>query len=359
MATIKNVKLGGTDWIDGEDVTHTDINDTFNATVENMHWLTTIYSGNKTVATNVMACTSAIWQTNQRRTANSGDTWSASALIAGGTWITCDADSTSAAGLATNGASGKYTSDSWGTINTTSTPPPNPTAINDISFPTTGVAVAVGLAAANVNIWRSTDGGDNWAQASSGPSGAGADDELFSVDMFDATYGVAVAEDGSIWYTDDGGDNWTDSAKNFGTTNGGTFVLCLSAAAGTAKACIVLEGAGSKGEGTTLPGNVWKNADLTGNGTQVKQSTNDSVSYAISNLAQTTNGNIYYIVNNPLHDMMLWRSTDSGDTWQVRGIGFPGGSQVAYATSLVEYDTNKLLHSVGYGVVYVIDDGLV
>lgn len=336
----KSTKLGGTDYATSDDPLAADMNDTNDAIAEKIVWSERNYIGDGN-DNKVMACTASIWQTEDRRTDDAGVTWAASNLVDDVVFAVCAADKTNAFSLSAAGA-GKYTSDSWATINNTTTDVPNSTAIYDASFITVAVGVCCGdPTAGNKGIWLTTNGGDDWVVATTVTN----DLVFYSIDMFDATYGIALAADGSIWYTDDGGVEWIDSTFNYGATDEEAYIKVLTAAAGTAKSYFVTTAKNLKAQ-TNGSYRIYTGADLTASGSLIYVGIGTG---AVSNIVKTTNGNLYFAQHIlETNAVTLWKSDDSGTTWQTQIIGATAGG-ATYATSLQEYDTNKLLIVLGNG----------
>jgi|TARA_R100001530_G_scaffold2717_1_gene4375 hypothetical protein len=221
--------------------------------------------------------------------------------------------------------------------------PDNVSAIKDISYATGGaVVVAVGANdGANSGIWYSSDGGDNWTQSLT-VTGA-----MTCVDMFSATTGFAVSNNGSVWITVNGGEDWTDTTADVGGA-GAQSIISLSATTYV----------------TCREGNVWTG---TGEGAGPSGSTTQRTSLVyggsvyISRIIKATNGNLYFTAvadSGPaaFFGINLHKSTDSGITWSVKSIMSKTGSSFDHGSSfaffgLTEYDTNKLLAVAGQTIL--------
>ena len=221
--------------------------------------------------------------------------------VAGVLGVNCKADRTAAVALESVTADGAFTSNSGATWSDTTTNPPNVTAIYDLSCPTTTLAVAFGdNSGAGENIWRSTNGGDDWAEVTD--DGAGA--AFGCGDMFDGTTGFAIPSAGTdIFITSDSAVNWADSNRDMPVavdTRGVLFAL---------SATVYIVGVLSDGlyKGTT-----------SANPTRVAFV---PLGYRPSKIVKTTNGNLYclwaYAEIDPTSTapLILMKSIDSGDTW--------------------------------------------
>lgn len=282
------------------------------------------------------------------RTTDTGSTWSAAttdnANMTGVSRV-CAADKTKAICCDHNSGSVYYSTDSgdnW-TLATTTLPS---THVADLSFPTTGVAIAViDISATATSTYRSTDGGDNWTVATTG-----SDQPMATVSMLDGTTGFSVESGGGeIWKTTDGGVNWTDTTHTVaGSNDNGSSMVTLSSTS-----CIILRDSGVyKYEGSA---NATKKLDL---------KTDDAWR---SNIIESTNGYQYFIeyhidAANYGVTTTLYRSKDDGDTWQLRIIG--NNSYTALTelsdedtkSQLTEYDTDKMIAVIGGTNIILIDE---
>jgi len=222
--------------------------------------------------------------------------------------VNCKADRTYACCLEHTG-DGAYTTDSGANWSDSTANPADVTAIFDLSFPTTTLAVAFGQnSAAGENIWRSTDGGNNWSNATD--DGAGA--AIGCGDMFDGSDGFAVVKDGvDIYSTSDGGDNWSDTTRNApATVDTNSSMLALSSTE-----YIIAQASQGIYKGTTSADPTMKSFVSSG--------------YYPSKIVKTTNGDVYVawmyigVDTTVLKPITLSRSTDSGDTW-TQTMLYPG-----------------------------------
>jgi len=106
------------------------------------------------------------------------------------------------------------TADSGVTWAAASASPPNANNIYVISLFNASVGLAAGVdSTPGEGIWYTSDGGDNWTQAVSGPTTT-----VNSIIMTSATVGFAVDSSNNIWKTVDAGANWTDTTDNLANT---------------------------------------------------------------------------------------------------------------------------------------------
>src|SRR3990167_7801469 len=220
---VRNALLGGSDW-GSEALTSTDLNDTFDASVASPSNLTLISmtrAGAYTmygIAAHSATLFSLATSNGTYLFNSSAQTWTQkSATITADALIeNCDANRAYAIAIETGATPDSvYTSDSGTTWSESAGETgATVTAVKDISFPTTTVAVIACVVSSGVSIWRSINGGNNCAVASSGPTAT-----CDCVHMFDGSKGVAIDDSNNIWYTEDGGANWTDSTYNSSNIN--------------------------------------------------------------------------------------------------------------------------------------------
>ena len=225
------------------------------------------------------------------------------------------------------------------------------TVVKDISYPTANLIVVVGDASSGVGTWFSTDQGVSFTQSTTGQTGG-----IYAVDMYDGTNGMLVSNGGRVYYTTDGAVNWTDSGFN-ASSGDGWAMLSLSAT----------EYIASKGEikdsAEDFKG-IYK-GDTTSAGVLVMNCSIDEGMQ--TNFCRTTNGNIYLGVVGGSRDATgrssqtcwLFRSTDEGDHWSMKNIGFSynwNDGLPEYPSTLIEYDTNKMLMKFKGGMIVKIDE---
>lgn len=216
--------------------------------------------------------------------------------------VHCRADKDKAIALEMdNSADASFTSDSGATWGDSGTNPPNQSAIYDAVYATTGVALACGSASSGTHIWRSTDGGDTWAQVSDD----GTASTVVAIDMFSATVGFAVDSSGNILTTSDGGDNWTDTGRTSSLTGQETTIMALSATEYLIAGSSIQIYKGTTSSDPTLK-------FIMGGGYSV-----------MTHFIKTANGNIYIagmVAGTTKSQGYLMRSTDSGATWGAKEI---------------------------------------
>ncbi len=227
----------------------------------------------------------------------------------------------------------------------------NATRVLDLSFPTATVAVAaLDLGTATRGIYFSADAGDTWTICTTGPAA-----DVLAIYMVDGSDGIAIDSAGNIWTTGDSGDNWTDSGQNVTSIAIPSTIIALTSTTGVK---LSLNDAATVETFTTGAGGT----------TRLRLRTAAGGNSYISNLAKITNGNLYfifYLFNNAdstSNSMTLYRSTDSGVTWQQRALGSTPLSALTILNTnitksqVVEYDTNKLLILVGNNELMTIDE---
>jgi hypothetical protein len=230
---IKNTKLGGTDLIDDELGVAADWNDTFEAAFTKAERFEAVYLNS--IATGyprgVVRHSDTVWSIVDA----DGDIW----LYNDGTltekntdmdtdpcFITlCKADSTHAFAMETGGsAETAFTDDSGSTW--TSKTATGLSSTYDVSFPTTGLIVISGTDGSNKPIQYSTDDGATWNDCTTNITAS-----IVAVEMFDGSTGYGVDTSGNIWKTTDGGDNWTDTGDNFSISIGDSTVRLITLSA--------------------------------------------------------------------------------------------------------------------------------
>lgn len=217
--------------------------------------------------------------------------------------VHCKDDKTRAVALVmSTNEDGAYTTNSGVTWGDSSTNPPNQDTIVDISYPTSSLALAGGTAASGVHMWRTTDGGDNWAQVAAVAGGGGG---IQCVDMLDGTSGFALDDSTNILITGDGGDNWTDTGQ---TAVSSSVIYAINATTYLLAAGNVIY----KGTSSSAP---------------VRVLTLHSSYTTPTHFIKTNSGNIYiaFITTTAVtRSIILAKSTDSGVTWtsEIIGTGF-------------------------------------
>jgi hypothetical protein len=301
---IKNTHLGGTDW-GNEGIATVDLNDTFNETKKDFISVYPFVAnagfivGHSGTIASYSVVSTRIDQTTDYTatpitwTSRNTNVTNTTAVLG----INCKADRTYAIALEYTGDGG-YTINSGTTWVDTTADPANVTSIQEISFPTTTLAVAFGVASSGTHIWLSTDNAVNWAQvtATTGSYCCG--------DMFDGTTGFAIRQGSNqIDITSNSAANWADSGRNApGTSDANWTIFAVSATE-----YLIGSNLGGIYKGTT-------GVDAT-----IRATT--PVGYRPSRFIKTANGNIYALWKNAHTDqsrmaaMILFKSTDDGDTW--------------------------------------------
>ncbi len=149
-----------------------------------------------------------VWQSDGQRTTNAGSSWASPGFD--NNWIaTTDLNST-VSGLSSNPANAntKYTIDAGATWTSSSTQPSagNMTVVRDLTQWNDAVIV-VGDAGGNESIYVSADGGNTFAEATTGPTGT-----VDGVALASATVGYLIQNGtNQIWKTTNAGVDWTDT----------------------------------------------------------------------------------------------------------------------------------------------------
>ena len=167
-----------------------------------------------------------IWETSAALSTDGGGSWTTGkgygqissedvAITSGATMISTQK----------SGGSTAFSTDSGTTVQASSTQPANITQGVCVSLANTTVGVMGGKAGAGVVIWLTSNSGDDWTQATTGPSGVGAF-AVVSIAMASATVGYAIDTNGNIWKTTDAGVNWTDTTDN--TIGTSTHMIAVS-----------------------------------------------------------------------------------------------------------------------------------
>jgi|TARA_Y100000034_G_scaffold95237_1_gene115574 hypothetical protein len=268
-----------------------------------------------------------------------------------GATVRCEGTRANAISFDHDALDGYITSDSGDNWAQISTPPAATTKIHDVSFPTTGVAVcACDLGAAARGIFRSTDQGDTWTICTTGPAA-----DVWTIDMYDATYGFAADSAGNVWYTTDGGDNWTDTT--FGVTH--RTDNHIKAISSTEYVFVTGNNGGpstalSVGYGTNLVA-ISEKLNL-GTGT-----------IYTTNFVLTDTGYIYFatFTNNEDSSVRnystatLYRSIDSGQNWQVGRsvtVSLDTDLQLFFARSLLAEHSGVILLGGGNATMLKFDE---
>ena len=297
--------LQGTNFIGGDVPSHTDWNDTFNAT-DKVARTETFYGGD---SIKIACFTDSIWQTASKRTTDAGSTWGGAGFQSGYRIATVD-DYSSAAGsfavaLDYNAINAEYTNDFGANWNGAATDPPNATELHDVSFPVIGSAVCVGTAGAGQGAWYTINGGNDWTQTAVGPGG-----EAVCVDMKDAYSGLAIQNDGSVWYTTDFGKNWTDSTFNYGATTDGGYLKMI----GTGWNYCAIDGRKTNGN-TDVMGGIYM-GNITANG--VKKS---GIRSAGTDAGGTLNNGTSTLIKFSDGTLAFWKQDISNDGAGVTLLG--------------------------------------
>lgn len=298
-------------------------------------WYKLKYDGD--IGAGLIKFSSTIWQTSTGRTTDGGSNWSA------GGYNTISAEdiatSSGATGIAfdNSDASSSYVTDSGATWQASSVSPANATNINACDLASTTVGVCCGLPSSLRGIWCTSDSGDNWTQATTGPTV-----EVVAIAMASTTIGYAVDVNENIWKTTDAGVNWTDTTDNMDAQN----IICESTD-------IVY------GVQIDEP-NFFKYVNSTNTITQYSNfDIGNSLSYSsASNIVKATNGNYYFAYFSGLDDAATsGRITNlslfkfDGTNFYMKPMGFNSsqlsdGSWLASSTAMynILIEVSNVLH---------------
>jgi hypothetical protein len=147
--------------------------------------------------------------------------------------------------------------------------------------------------------------------------------------------GYAVTDAGDIFKTTDGGDNWTDTTDNVtGTVKQNATILCISATkfiyAGNSNGIIQVYD-----NSTNTVTSVFQEERMVG----------------CNGIVETTDGDIYVSLaqdgTTPVGQIIICRSDDSGATWSARNVSVTvdTADSAYYGYNLEELDDNELIIS--------------
>ncbi len=302
-----------------------------------------LVSGNSAQTVNSIAAVSdVIWiasinhGTDLYRTADGGATWAIITHELGEASlgiIACATDPTKM--LVWGDTQISFSNDSGASFAVSTTDPPNCTALFDMTYPTTTLAIASGNSSSDNSAWICTDPitASTWAHVNSSST-----TNAIAVHMPDATHGLMIIADTKCLRTVDG-DDWTDTTKVSKDVTVGGKIFCKTNTTGIQVA----------NHATELNMEIYANANF--EYTLYLQ----MAGYIGSNIIKTTNGNYYCVIfpNATITDtgiVILLKSLDAGLTWSNKVIGAVDnnlGASDNYGQQLTEYDTNKLLFGAG------------
>ena len=270
--TVYTTRLGGSDWVDGDILYAADQNDTISAAVTNT-W-TKYRPFDNYLGKGLVKFSSTIWQTAAKRSTDAGANWSWGGYNAVGTEDI--AFNSGLQGIAFDRSDGSASfSVDGGSWTISSTQPGNVSTINAGHLFSTTIGACGGTAASGNYIWYTSNGGDDWTQATTGPT-----TEVTAIVMASATVGYAVDLGKSIWKTTDAGANWTDTTANLGTDT---------------RAIIAIDADTILASGNRLP-IVMKYVNSTNTVTALGNSGISSSTNAFTNWIKSTNGNYYTLM---------------------------------------------------------------
>lgn len=295
MATIYNEKLGGVDFAGGEIPAAADWNATFDATFKTNFG---IRSCATVPGADMVVFDDTKWQTTTHDSTDEGATWAANGGKAIEDHKAVARDNSSYAfSISHVGANAVFTTDKGANWNACAVPPANLNFVWGIDYPTSGMCVITGNATnGNPGIWFSTNGGNNWTQATTGPNDGVGNDTAFSVSMYDATNGFALGysvANYDVYRTTDGAVNWTSVLANAIV---GANTYYLSAISATEWAYIRGDTFSFKGGRNDIGGNIQECYIATGVATQLYYNGSPWV-YAPSHNILKVGTNHYFLVD--------------------------------------------------------------
>jgi hypothetical protein len=320
---IRTENLGGTDWTNGEVLYAADLNDTFEATTQ---WTelygpiddTTFFCMHEDGKISQCDNGSKIQQTTDYESSNISWTSRNTTCVTVPKGVSCTADRSKAVAV-DNSGNAAYTDDDGDTWSNATTDPPNHNNTKDISFPVAALAVVFGDpdgGGTDIGIWRSTDGGDVWAQATSMTN---TGQQICCGDMYDASDGVCIAGAREINITANGGVAWTYNSDDLPWDVGVSATMLMVSSTHFVVAH----------DASPLSLVKYKASDGT---YEIVLRTGLNSNYRPTNFVKTSNGYIYVAYhpdNNTFDKIFVYRSTDDGDTWSVREVQGIQGQLVA------------------------------
>lgn len=334
-------------WADGDILYSDDLSDSFWAN----KWYTAVLStssdfsgtefrgaiGHATSKISIILDDGDIWYT-----ADSGENWvEKNTTLSTTPFFIKNAKANKAYGIAVeNGASAdtSFTADSGVAWSDGGDLAATVTAVNDLSVPTTILAV-VGVADSNGDtIQRSVDNGANWIDATTSPSA-----EVYAVDMFDGTTGFAIDSAGNIWKTTDSADTWADTGHQIagGAVSNNT-IFAISAT-------VFVH--------TSETGAIIGYYDGTGNAITIMRMPDGMT----TNFYKLTNGSIYMAAQSGNSALSLFKSTN-GLNWKVSTLPFTAGAWGALKNKGVlseeANDTLLLLTSISFAsnIIKIVEE---
>jgi len=237
-------------------------------------WHKIIYDGN--INLGLIKFSDTRWQTSKGLTTDSGDNWSAGGYDAVSAEDIATSYGTDGLAADSNDASTSISSDS-GANWTASTTMPSAGNMTDIYCMSLfgNTAVVGGDAGANESIYYSSDKGDNFSEADSGPT-----DEVFAIVMANEDIGYAVSGGSKIYKTTNSGQSWTDTEDTHGLFQQGMRIYAID----TDTILLV-----------DKKGNVEKYVSSTNTITVLTDYELADSSDSVSNIVKATNGNYYWV----------------------------------------------------------------
>jgi photosystem II stability/assembly factor-like uncharacterized protein len=321
-------------WVTGDVLEADDLLDTFG----NQKWLPLSTDPAGATYAGVIAHSSSTYSAmlvngEIKQTTDSGVTWTSrnTDLEEPRNFIrVCLADTTHGVAVEPSATAETAFTDDSGATWTTKTSATFATAVHDVSFATAALIVLAGDDGGGGNhIVYSTDDAGTWNDPTTAPSAA-----CYCVAMYDANTGYAVDSANNIWKTTDGGDNWADTGHNIA----GTASTKMAMVATSATVAYILIPTGQVEKYDNSAGSSTKVLDL-------------NIGDEILGIMKKTNGDVVAGIANTTADRgysCLVKSAN-GSNWNIRFLANVEGLTASDTNKcfLSELGTNHILTIFG------------